>query len=170
MADESNFDNEEFDNAFDCSECTMQSLVLQNLFTTVQYDLFLSNDRVYDTSPASNDDNISDNIENTKDEDANDACNKDEYNCSDKKNIIIRKKKKEKRKTLNTKDHNEELHNSTKHNDNKSISNNIIDHNSTATSPISRKIAFFIDDSMVKEVNGLYLAKNFKHKYLVKVG
>ena len=35
MADESNFDNEEFDNAFDCSECTMQSLVLQNLFTTV---------------------------------------------------------------------------------------------------------------------------------------
>ena len=47
----------------------IQSLLFQNSYTTVPNDLFLNNDKVNETSPASNDDHISDDIEDTKDED-----------------------------------------------------------------------------------------------------
>ena len=87
----------------------IQSLVSKNTSTTFQNDLFCSIDKVYDFSPVSYDDHVFDDIENTKGEGTNDADTKDEDNCLDKKNIIIRKKKTEKRKTLNTKDHNEDF-------------------------------------------------------------
>lgn len=51
----------------------MQSFALISPSTTVNNDLFCSNDKVDNTSPASNADHVSDDIENTKDEDANDA-------------------------------------------------------------------------------------------------
>ena len=47
----------------------IQFLLFQNSYTTVPNDLFLSNDKVNETSPASNDDHIFDDIEDTKDED-----------------------------------------------------------------------------------------------------
>ena len=51
----------------------MQSFALISPSATVHNDLFCSNDKVDNTSPASNADHISDDIENTKDEDTNDA-------------------------------------------------------------------------------------------------
>ena len=50
----------------------IQSLLFQNSSTTVPNHLFCNNDKVDETSPASSDDNISDDIEGTKDEDIND--------------------------------------------------------------------------------------------------
>ena len=63
--------------------CVMQSFALISPSTTVPNDLFCSNDKVDNTSPASNADHISDDIENTKDEVTNDADTKDEDNCLD---------------------------------------------------------------------------------------
>lgn len=51
----------------------MRSFALISPSTTVHNDLFCSNDKVDNTSPASNADHVSDDIENTKDEDTNDA-------------------------------------------------------------------------------------------------
>ena len=47
----------------------IQSLLFQNCSTTVANDLFRNNDKVDETSPASNDDHISDDIEDAKDKD-----------------------------------------------------------------------------------------------------
>ena len=87
------------------------------------------------------------------------------------KNITIRKNenKRKKWKTLNTKDQNEEINNNTKHNDNKNIDSNSIHHNSTASSLKSKHTVLILGDSTVKKVNGFYLTKNIKHKYVVKV-
>ena len=47
----------------------IQSLLFQNSSTTVPNDLFRNNDKVNETSPASNDGYISDDIEDAKDKD-----------------------------------------------------------------------------------------------------
>ena len=139
----------------------IQSLLFRNSSTTIPNDLFLNNDKADETSPASNDDHISDDNDGTKDEDNN-------FN---KKNTTVRKNKnkKKERKNQNTKDQNKEINSNTKHNDKKNIVSNSIHHNSTASTPKSKQTAFIIGDSMVKKINGFYLKKNIKHKYLVKV-
>ena len=77
----------------------IQSLLFQNSSATIPNDLFCNNDKVGETSPASNDDYLSDYIDGTKDEDIN-----NEDNNLDKKNITIRENKnkirKDKIKTL----------------------------------------------------------------------
>ena len=77
----------------------IQSLLFQNSSATIPNDLFCNNDKVDETSPASNDDYLSDYIDGTKDEDIN-----NEDNNLDKKNITIRENKskirKDKIKTL----------------------------------------------------------------------
>ena len=90
----------------------IQSLLFQNSSATIPNDLFCNNDKVDETSPASNDDYLSDYIDGTKDEDIN-----DEDNNLDKKNITIRenKNKKRKRQNQNTKDQNKEINSNTKH-------------------------------------------------------
>ena len=112
-----------------------QSLLSHNSSTTVPNDLFRYNDKVDETSPVSNDDHVSDDIEGTKDEDIN-----DDDNNLDGKNITIRKNKnkKKKRKTQNTTEQNKEINNNTKYNDNKNINSNSIHHNSTASPPKSK--------------------------------
>ena len=141
-------------------------MLSQNSSTTVPNGLFRYNENVDKTSPGSNDDHVSDDIEGTKDKDIN-----DEDKNLDKKNKTIRKNKnkKKKRKTQNTKDQNEEINNNTKHNDNKNINNNSLYHNSTASPSKSKQTVFILRESMVKKINGFYLTKNIKHKYLVKV-
>ena len=47
----------------------IQSLLFHNSSTSFSNDLFRNNDKVNKTSPASNDDHISDDIEDAKDED-----------------------------------------------------------------------------------------------------
>ena len=108
----------------------VQSLLFQNSSTTFPNDWFCNDDKVDDTSPASNDDYIFDDIDGKKDEDIN-----GEGNNLDKKNITIRKNKNKKKKTQNTKDQNEEINNKTKHIDNKNIVSNSIHRNSTAAPP-----------------------------------
>ena len=144
----------------------IQSLLFQNFSTTVPNDLFPCDDKVDETSPASNDNHVSDDIKGTNHEDIN-----DEDNNLHEKSITIRKNKnkKKKRKTQNTKDQNEEINNNTKHNDNNNINSNSIHHNSTASPPKSKETVFILGDSMVKKINGFYLTKNVKHKHLVKV-
>ena len=90
----------------------IQSLLFQNSSTTIFNDSFCNNDKVDETSPASDDDHLSDYIDGTKDEDIN-----DEDNNLDKKNVTIRenKNKKRKRQNQNTKDQNEEINSNTKH-------------------------------------------------------
>ena len=53
----------------------IQSLLFQISSTTVPNDLFFNNDKVDKTSPAFNDNHISDDIEGTRDEDINDEDN-----------------------------------------------------------------------------------------------
>ena len=144
----------------------IQSLLSQNSSTTAPNDSFCYNDKVNETSPPSNDDHVFDDIEGTKDENIN-----DEDNNIDEKNVTIKKSKnkKKKRKTQSTKDQNEEINNNTKHNDNKNINSNSIYHNSTASPPKSKETVLILDLSMVKKINGFFLTKNIKHKYLVKV-
>ena len=124
----------------------IQSLLFQNSSTTIPNDLFCNNDKVDETSPASNDDHFSDYIDGTKDEDIN-----DEDNNLDKKNITIRKNKnkKRKRKNQNTKDQNEETNNNTKHKGNNNLNSNSIHHHSTASFPKSKET---LDDSMVEKL------------------
>ena len=82
--------------------------------------------------------------------------------------ITIRKNKNKEKKTQNTKNHNEEI-NKTKHIDNKNIVSNSIHRNSTASPPKSKETVLIVGDSMVKKINGFYLTKDIKHKYLVKM-
>lgn len=65
----------------------MLSLVPRNPSFTAHNDLLCSNDKVDDTSPAYNDDHVSCDIEDTKDEGTNDADTKDENNCINEKNV-----------------------------------------------------------------------------------
>ena len=71
-------------------------------------------------------------------------------------------------KTVNTKVYNEKLNRSTKHKDIKNIDYNIIDDSSTTSLPTSKKTVFFVGDSMEKNLNGFYITKRNKHKYLTK--
>ena len=142
----------------------VQSLLFQNSSTTFPNDWFCNNDKVDDTSPASNHGYIFDDIDGKKDEDIN-----GEDNNLDKKNITIRKNKNKKKKTQNTKNHNEEINNKTKHINNKKIVSNSIHRNSTASPPKSKETALIVGDRMVKKINGFYLTKDIKHKYLVKM-
>ena len=50
-------------------------MLFKNSSVTVPNDLFCNNDKVDETSPDSNDDHTSDDIEATKDEDINDEDN-----------------------------------------------------------------------------------------------
>ena len=76
-----------------------------------------------------------------------------------------RKKKKKKRK-----DHSEELDNSNIKEHDKSNRHNKIDNDTRNASPSkTKKSVFILGDSMVKKVNGFYLTKYIKHKFLVKV-
>ena len=54
----------------------IQSLLFQNSTTTIANDLFCNKNKVDETSPAFNDDHISDDIEDTKNEAINDEDNK----------------------------------------------------------------------------------------------
>ena len=88
---------------------------------------------------------------------SDDVVTEDEKRCLDDRFITNRKKKKKKKKTAKNedrseKDHNEEL-NKTK----------------VSSSPKSRQSVYILGDSMVKKLNGFFLTKNIKHKYLVKV-
>ena len=81
------------------------------------------------------------------------------------KNVTKRKKKKKKKK-----DHSEELDNSNIKEHNKSNRHNKIDNDTRNVSPSkTKKSVFILGDSMVKKVNGFYLTKDIKHKFLVKV-
>ena len=91
-----------------------------------------------------------DNVDNEKDEGRNKSI--------ELKNVTKRKKKKKKKK-----DHSEELDNSNIKEHDKSNRRNKIDND-------TRNASFFIlGDSMVKKVNGFYLTKDIKHKFLVNV-
>lgn len=88
-------------------------------------------------------------------------------NVQIKKIKRLRGEKKKKKKTLNTKDHNEEFNNSTKHNGNKNIDSSI-DHNSTASSPESKEAVFILGDHVFKKVNGFYVTNNINTKIQLK--
>ena len=98
-----------------------------------------------------------DNVDNEKDEGRNKPI--------ELKNVAKRKKKKNKKK-----DHSEELDNSNIKEHDKSNRHNKIDNDTRNASPSkTKKSVFILGDSMVKKVNGFYLTKDIKHKFLVKV-
>ena len=82
------------------------------------------------------------------------------------KNVTTRKKKKKK-------NHSQDLDNRDNSNNNKHDKNSNhdgIDNNNRSTSSSnSKETVFILGDSMVKKVNGFYLTRNIKHKFLVKV-
>ena len=96
-----------------------------------------------------------DNVDNEKDEGRNKPI--------ELKNVTKRKKKKKKKK-----DHSEELDNSNIKEHDKSNRHNKIDTRHASPSK-TKKSVFILGDSMVKKVNGFYLTKDIKHKFLVKV-
>ena len=93
------------------------------------------------------DNKVDDRIENLSEKD-----DENKHKNLEQKNITTRKKKKKKKeKTIN----NEERINSG---------------NDKRTSPSkSKESVFIMGGSMVKKVNGFYITRNIKHKYLVKV-
>ena len=98
-----------------------------------------------------------DKVDNEKDEGRNKPI--------ELKNVTKRKKKKKKKK-----DHSEELDNSNIKEHDKSNRHNKIDNDTRNASPSkTKKSVFILGDSMVKKVNGFYLTKDIKHKFLVKV-
>ena len=98
-----------------------------------------------------------DNVDNEKDEGRNKPI--------ELKNVTKRKKKKKKKK-----DHSEELDNINIKEHDKSNRHNKIDSDTRNASPSkTKKSVFILGDSMVKKVNGFYLTKDIKHKFLVKV-
>ena len=96
-----------------------------------------------------------DNVDNEKDEGRNKPI--------ELKNVTKRKKKKKKKK-----DHSEELDNSNIKEHDKGNRHNKIDTRHASPSK-TKKSVFILGDSMVKKVNGFYLTKDIKHKFLVKV-
>ena len=103
------------------------------------------------------------NYVDTKEDDHEKA--KDSSKPLEHKNVTTRKKKKKK-------NHSEELDNRDNSNNNKHDKNsnhNRIDKNDRSTSSSnSKETVFILVDSVVKKVNGFYLTKNIKHKFLVK--
>ena len=98
-----------------------------------------------------------DNVDNEKDEGRNKPI--------ELKNVTKRKKKKKKKKY-----HSEELDNRNIKEHDKSNRHNKIDNDTRNASPSkTKKSVFILGDSMVKKVNGFYLTKDIKHKFLVKV-
>ena len=83
------------------------------------------------------------------------------------KNVTTRKKKKKK------KNHSEDLDNGGSSSNNKHEKNSNhdrIDNNNRITSTSnSKETVFILGDGMVKKVNGFYLTRIIKHKFLVKV-
>ena len=81
------------------------------------------------------------------------------------KNITIRKKKKKKY-------HSEKLDNRDSNNNNKDDKNSnhdrIDSNNRSTSSSNSKETVFILGDSVVKKVNGFYLTRCIKHKFLVK--
>ena len=84
------------------------------------------------------------------------------------KNTTTRKKK-----NITVKNHSEKLDIRDNNNNNKHDKNSNhgrIDNNNRSTSSSnSKETVFILGDSMVKKVNGFYLTRNIKHKFLVKV-
>ena len=95
---------------------------------------------------------------------------KDEDSCKplEHKNVTIRKKKKKKKKNHSEEIDNRDIKNNNKHD--KNSNHDRIDNNNRSTSSSnSKETVFILGDSMVKKVNGFYLTRNIKHKFLVKV-
>ena len=121
-------------------------------------------------------DNLNNNLDNLFDKAVDDSFvdtkendhKKDEDSSKplEHKNITTRKKKKKK-------NHSEKLDNRDNNNNNKHDKNSNhdrIDNSNRSTSySNSKETVFIVDDNMVKKLNGLYLTKNIKHKFLVKV-
>ena len=121
-------------------------------------------------------DNLNNNLDNLFDKAVDDSFvdtkendhKKDEDSSKplEHKNITTRKKKKKK-------NHSEKLDNRDNNNNNKHDKNSNhdrIDNNNRSTSSSnSKETVFILGDSMVKKVNGFYLTRNIKHKFLVKV-
>ena len=150
----------------------IQSLLCHSPFRNV-------NDKGDNSSPISEeaeDGNLNNNLDNLFDKAVNDSIvytkendhKKDEDSSKplEHKNITTRKKKKKK-------NHSEKLDNRDNNNNNKHDKNSNhdrIDNNNRSTSSSnSKETVFILGDSMVKKVNGFYLTRNIKHKFLVKV-
>ena len=119
-------------------------------------------------------DNLNNNLDNLFDKAVDDSFvdtkenyhKKDEDGCKplEDKNITTRKKKRNHSEKLDNRDNN----NNNKHD--KNSNHDRIDKNNRSTSSSSSKeTVFILGDSMVKKVNGFYLTRNIKHKFLVKV-
>ena len=137
------------------------------------------NDKGDNSSPISEEaenSNLNNNLDNLFDKAVDDSFvdtkendhKKDEDSSKplEHKNITTRKKKKKK-------NHSEKLDNRDNNNNNKHDKNSNhdrIDNNNRSTSSSnSKETVFILGDSMVKKVNGFYLTRNIKHKFLVKV-
>ena len=82
--------------------------------------------------------------------------------------LQLGKKKKKKKKNRSEELDNRDNNNNNKHD--KNSNHDRIDNNNRSTSSSnSKETVFILGDSMVKKVNGFYLTKNIKHKFLVKV-
>ena len=133
---------------------------LDNLFDIAADDNFAeTKENLFDKAV---DDNFVDTKENDHEKD------EDSGKSLEHKYVTTRKKKKKKKKN-----HSEELDNRENNNNNKHDKNSNhdrIDNNNRSTSSSnSKETVFILGDSMVKKVNGFYLTKNIKHKFLVKV-
>ena len=133
---------------------------LDNLFDIAADDNFAeTKENLFDKAV---DDNFVDTKENDHEKD------EDSGKPLEHKYVTTRKKKKKKKKN-----HSEELDNRDNNNNNKHDKNSNhdrIDNNNRSTSSSnSKETVFILGDSMVKKVNGFYLTKNIKHKFLVKV-
>ena len=123
-------------------------------------------------------DNLNNNLDNLFDKAVDDSFvdtkendhKKDEDSSKplEHKNITTRKKK-----NITVKNHSEKLDIRDNNNNNKHDKNSNhgrIDNNNRSTSSSnSKETVFILGDSMVKKVNGFYLTRNIKHKFLVKV-
>ena len=121
-------------------------------------------------------DNLNNNLDSLFDKAVDDSFVKTKENDHEKdeesskplehKNVTTRKKKKKK-------NHSEKLDNRDNNNNNKRDKNSNhdrIDNNNRSTSSSnSKETVFVLGDSMVKKVNGFYLAINVKHEFLVNV-
>ena len=137
------------------------------------------NDKGVNNSPIfekAENDNLNNNLDSLFDKAVDDSFVKTKENDHEKdeesskplehKNVTTRKKKKKK-------NHSEKLDNRDNNNNNKHDKNSNhdrIDNNNRSTSSSnSKETVFILGDSMVKKVNGFYLTRNIKHKFLVKV-
>ena len=121
-------------------------------------------------------DNLNNNLNNLSDKAVDDSFvetkdndhkkDEDSNKSLEHTNVTTRKKKKKKiySEELDSRDNN----NNNKHD--KNSNHDRIDNNNRSTSSSnSKETVFILGDSMVKKVNGFYLTRNIKHKFLVKV-